>query len=177
MIATALRRHQTKTRWCIYPHYVGRIYVGFVKLVHKYSRWQQLGLPRGQIRPSRQNFGRQKTKMQIDFFSADCSQHGDKLYSADNSDFGLEYKTVDLKNINKRLGQKYWVEFRWQYTTRGLKTNRQRNNKRTADDYGRNPTVANNVLAGAFKLRYLRIKANLEIPHKLTISFRDKVTT
>jgi hypothetical protein len=26
---------------------------------------------------------------------------------ADNSDFGLEYKTVDLKNINERLGQKY----------------------------------------------------------------------
>ena len=42
MIAAALRRYQTKTRWCIYPHYVGRIYVGFVKLVHKYSRYAQL---------------------------------------------------------------------------------------------------------------------------------------
>ena len=32
---------------------------------------------------------------------------GTQLVFADNSDFGLEYKTVDLKNINKRLGQKY----------------------------------------------------------------------
>jgi hypothetical protein len=32
---------------------------------------------------------------------------GTQFSFADNSDFGLEYKTVDSKNINERLGQKY----------------------------------------------------------------------
>ena len=53
----------------------------------------------------------EKKKFKMDrkenWFTWTVYNTGTQFSFADNSDFGLEYKTVDLKNINKRLGQKY----------------------------------------------------------------------
>lgn len=57
--------------------------------LHKHKRCGQLGLARGQIRPSRQNFGRQKTKCKSTS-PLTISNTVTKLYSADNGEKKLK---------------------------------------------------------------------------------------
>ena len=71
------------------------------------GRCGQLGLARGQIRPSRQTFGRQKTKMQIDFSPL-------TVYNSVTN-----YTPLTMKKRNLKSGTEKKIGFRGQFATRG----------------------------------------------------------